>query len=393
MPSASGLGFNQREARPRSVLVTTTLETTKQSLPERLATTAKDFTSTVWKPSNLDDVTGMVDKSIGVRTFAPILNVFFVYAFLKTLYQPGGWMADATRETLYVTTLGSLLPVVLAYRLGKVLYDFRGAIAGAFVSSAVIAAVHPGPSISTSLAFSLIAVPTVRLYDYLYEQVVAPLKFDTRLPYTFRFVSEVSFGVLMVLASVASFEAAGSIVSWSLTAMRDANVELLATWKPLSAMIIEPAKVLFIDSEVQAHLVASGNHLLSANLGVGAGLLIAVMVCGSKVERPSAAVASLLLVFAGSHIVYYPFVYMHPLTIVALVASGVLGTLVFDSSNASLKQPLTTGSIINLAESTTDGDAGKIVAGLLVSLFVSFVVSCVLMMPRARLMSMMRMRE
>ena len=391
MPPASGLGLNRNERPLRSLPLDVGSDVgVKRSLPSRIQSTAVSVTTTIWKPLNADEVSGMVDKSFGVRVFAPILNVFFVYAFLNTLYQPGGWMPDTTREVLYTTAMRSLLPIALSYRLGKVLYDFRGALASAFVASAVIAATVHGSAISASLAFSLVAVPVVRLLDYGYEMGMQRLGLEMSMPITYQLIAELYFGVLMVLASVAAYEAAGPVVDWSVTAMKDATVELIDAWKPLSAMIIEPAKVLFIDAEVEQHLITSGNQLLSSNPGTGAGLLIAILVCGPQVCRPASVIALFLLLFAGPPIVYFPFCYMHPLTIVALVAGGALGSIVLDSSEATLKQAMTTKSLIDLAESTTDGDGGKVVAAVLVSAVVTFLVSCVLLMPRHKLMKMTR---
>ena len=47
---------------------------------------------------------------------------------------------------------------------------------------------------------------------------------------------------------------------------------------------------------------------------------------------------------------------------------------------------------MDIADATADGDAGKVVAGILVAAAVSFAVSWVILMPRASMMAMMRMR-
>ena len=394
MPTASSLGLNSHSARPRATTFALTVddEPVKQTIAARVVGLTTNVTRSVWKPSDMDDVTGVVDKPLPVRIFAPILNLFFVTSFLQVLYQPQGWAPSPPRQVLYATAIASLLPVALSYRVGKVLYDFRGALAAGIVASAVIASTRAPSSISTSVAFSLVAVPAVKLVDTLYERGLAYVNAEGRMPMATAFVSDAVFLLLMLLASLIAFESAAPVVDWSLTAMKDAAASLLSAWKPLSAMIVEPAKVLLIDAEVEAELLRQNEQLLSGHPGAGAGLLLAVLIAGSKMERAPAVLAMLLLLFGGSTLAYVPFFFMHPLSLVGLVAGGAVGSIVFDSSDAALKQPLTTRSLMDLADATSDGDGGKVVAGVLVAAAVSFLVSYAALIGRRRLADMLTSR-
>ena len=62
--------------------------------------------------------------------------------------------------------------------------------------------------------------------------------------------------------------------------------------------------------------------MLEANPGPGAGLLIAYSIFGTGVARNTAPAALIIQFFGGIHEIYFPFVLLKPLTILATIAGA-----------------------------------------------------------------------
>ena len=106
---------------------------------------------------------------------------------------------------------------------------------------------------------------------------------------------------------------------------------------PLASLLIEPAKVLFLNNAVNHGVLtplgiqqATENgksilFLLEANPGPGAGLLLAYAVFGSGVAKNTAPAALIIQFFGGIHEIYFPYVLLKPLTLLATIAGGMVG--------------------------------------------------------------------
>ena len=103
---------------------------------------------------------------------------------------------------------------------------------------------------------------------------------------------------------------------------------------PLASLLIEPAKVLFLNNAINHGVLtplgiqqAAENgksilFLLEANPGPGAGLLLAYSIFGTGVARNTAPAALIIQFFGGIHEIYFPFVLLKPLTILATIAGA-----------------------------------------------------------------------
>ena len=92
-------------------------------------------------------------------------------------------------------------------------------------------------------------------------------------------------------------------------------------------MIIEPAKVLFLNNAINhgvltplgvnqsAETGQSILFLLEANPGPGLGLLIAYSIFGTGLAKSTAPAAAIIQFFGGIHEIYFPYVLMKPLTL------------------------------------------------------------------------------
>ena len=187
------------------------------------------------------------------------------------------------------------------------------------------------------------------------------------------------FGIAPVVTNISSF--LGDIVNW------------LSTHHLLPAMsiIVEPAKVLFLNNAIGngvlvplagQQTVEQGHSLLylvEANPGPGFGILLAYTLLGVGAARSTAPGAIVVQFFGGIHEVYFPFVLMKPALILAAIlggATGVATNVVFDSG---LVGPAAPGSIFAVYAQVARGSIVGVTLSVVLSAAVSFVVAAVIL--------------
>ena len=93
---------------------------------------------------------------------------------------------------------------------------------------------------------------------------------------------------------------------------------------PLTSIVIEPAKVFFLNNAINHGVLTplglteaadtgkSVLFLLEANPGPGLGLLLAYSFFGRGVPKATAPGAAIIQFFGGIHEIYFPYVLMKP---------------------------------------------------------------------------------
>src|SRR5690606_37957771 len=96
-------------------------------------------------------------------------------------------------------------------------------------------------------------------------------------------------------------------------------------------ILIEPAKVFFLNNAINhgvltplgvAEAAEEGKSvlfLLEANPGPGLGLLLAFTFFGVGAARATAPGAAIIQFFGGIHEIYFPYVLMKPLLLLAVI--------------------------------------------------------------------------
>ena len=160
---------------------------------------------------------------------------------------------------------------------------------------------------------------------------------------------------------------------------------------PLASLIIEPAKVLFLNNAVNHGVLtplgiqqaaANGKSilfLLEANPGPGAGLLVAYAVFGTGVARNTAPAALIIQFLGGIHELYFPYVLLKPLTILATLAGGMVGILTLVVFGAGLRAPAAPGSIIAVYAQTPGNSFVGVTLSVLLAAATSFLVGSVIL--------------
>ncbi len=109
---------------------------------------------------------------------------------------------------------------------------------------------------------------------------------------------------------------------------------------PLASILIEPAKVFFLNNAINHGVLTplgiemakttgkSVLFLLEANPGPGLGILLAYSIFGKGNAKASAPGAAIIHFLGGIHEIYFPFVLMRPILILAMIAGGMTGVFV-----------------------------------------------------------------
>ena len=182
-----------------------------------------------------------------------------------------------------------------------------------------------------------------------------------------------------IMAGIANFF--GNVVDW----FTDAGL------LPLADIPIEVGKVLFLNNAINhgilgplgaAEAAESGRSiyfLLETNPGPGLGLLLAYWFAGKGLAKLSAPGAIVIHFFGGIHEIYFPYVLMHPIMILAMWAGGIVADLIFVIFDSGLSATPSPGSIFAYLAVTPKGQHLGVYLGVAAAAAAAFVVGTLLL--------------
>ncbi len=313
----------------------------------------------------------------------PNLGAFIAWGLITALFIPTGWIPSETFGKLVGPIITYLLPILIGYVGGRAVYGHRGGVIGALATMGAVV----GSSVPQFMG-AMIMGPFAAWCLKSLDKFVQP-----RIPIGFELlINNFAIGILgsiltlVAMVLVAPFvttvsNIAGAIVQWFV------NVRLL----PLADLIVEPAKVLFLNNALNIGVLAplgaaaakeSGraiHFMLESNPGPGLGLLIAYWVAGKGLLKESAPGAIIIHFFGGIHEIYFPFVLAHPIMILAMYAGGILADLWWVITGAGLVATPSPGSIFTYIAMTPKGWHFQVLTGVLIGAVASSVVGYVLL--------------
>jgi mannitol PTS system EIICBA or EIICB component len=169
------------------------------------------------------------------------------------------------------------------------------------------------------------------------------------------------------------------------------NVLVTSGPLPLASIIVEPAKVLFLNNAINQGILTplglvqastAGKSILfmvESNPGPGLGVLIAYLLFGPRRLRPSVPGAILVHFFGGIHEIYFPYILMKPRLILATICGGAAGIATALVTGAGLVASPSPGSIIAYTLVTPRGGFLGVYASILVATLVSLAVASALL--------------
>jgi PTS system mannitol-specific IIC component len=306
----------------------------------------------------------------------PNIGAFIAWGLITALFIPTGWIPNKSAASLVGPMITYLLPILIGYTGGKLIHGDRGAVIGAISAVGVIV----GSSIPMFLGAMIIGPAAARLTE---ERI--PIGFEM-------LVENFSLGILGAVIALAGYFAIGPVVDNLSTAMANVVQGIVnAGLLPLVSIFIEPAKVLFLNNALNhgvldtigvQQALANGKSLmfmLETNPGPGLGLLLAYWAFGPQSIRATTPGAIIIHFLGGIHEIYFPYVLMRPVLIIAVIAGGMSGVATFVALGAGLVASPSPGSIFAELAMTPPGGQLSTLAGIAVACVVTFVVAAVIL--------------
>ncbi|ABR32432.1 PTS mannitol transporter subunit IICB [Clostridium beijerinckii] len=313
----------------------------------------------------------------------PNIGAFIAWGLITALFIPTGWIPNEYFGKMVGPMLSYLLPLLIGYTGGKMVYGQRGAVVGAIATTGVVI----GASIPMFLG-AMIMGPfggfVIKKVDQFLEGKV-PTGFEMLVN---NFSSGI-FGGIVALIGYTCIEPVVTAFSNTLGSLATivTNMGLL----PLIDIFIEPAKVLFLNNAINHGILSplgiqqaqevgkSIFFLLEANPGPGLGILLAYTFYGKGNAKQSAPGAIIIHFLGGIHEIYFPYILMKPALILAAIAGGICADLTFVLTHAGLAAPASPGSIFAVLAMTPKGSYVSVLAGVVVGAIVSFLVGSIIL--------------
>ncbi|WP_113716321.1 PTS mannitol transporter subunit IICBA [Arthrobacter dokdonensis] len=323
---------------------------------------------------------------VGVQKFGtflsgmimPNIGAFIAWGIVTALFIPTGFTPNGTLNEMVGPMITYLLPLLIAYTGGKMIHGVRGGVVGAAATMGVIVGTDIPMFIGAMIMGPLTAYVMKKL-DKIWEGRVKP-GFEM-------LIDNFSAGILAaIMAIVGKLVVGPMVVAFSNGA--SAVVEFLVHHGllPLTSIFIEPAKVLFLNNAVNHGILTplgteqalqqgkSILFLLEANPGPGLGLLLAYAIFGRGLARASAPGAALIQFVGGIHEIYFPYVLMKPVMILATIGGGMTGIFMLVITGSGLRAPAAPGSIFAVYAMTASDSYVGVTLSVVLAATVSFLI-------------------
>lgn len=313
----------------------------------------------------------------------PNIGAFIAWGIIAAIFIPTGWWPNASIAELVGPMVTYLLPLLIGYTGGKLIYGERGGVVAAITTMGVIVGTQ-----NPMFLGAMIVGPLGGLIIKKFDQLI-----DGKVKSGFEMlINNFSAGIIGMILALLAFFAIGPAVAWmSLELSYGVNFMVEAHLLPLTSIIVEPAKILFLNNAINHGIfsplgiqqVAENSQsiffLIEANPGPGLGLLLAYTFFGKGAAKSSAGGAAIIQFFGGIHEIYFPYVLMNPRLIIAMILGGMTGVFTLTLFNAGLISPASPGSIIAVLAVTPKHSLVGVIASVASAAVVSFIVSAILL--------------
>lgn len=339
---------------------------------------------------------------VGVQRFGTFLSgmimpniaAFIAWGLITALFIKTGWtpvpqlggFPDAN-GTEYTGLVGPmilyLLPLLIANTGGRLIYGVRGGVVGTIATVGVIV----GTNIPMFLGAMIMGPLTAWVLKSIEKLWIGKIK-----PGFEMLVDNFTAGILAAGMAIVGFFGFGPIIEGVSNALEGAVNWLVSLGLlPLLSILVEPGKVLFLNNAINhgvftpigtQQATESGKSILflvEANPGPGLGLLLAFAIFGIGLARASAPGAIVIQFLGGIHEIYFPYVLMKPILIVAMIGGGMTGVATNVAFNSGLRAPASPGSIFAVLLQTANDSFLGVILSVVLSATVTFVIASVIL--------------
>ncbi|WDF32575.1 PTS mannitol transporter subunit IICBA [Arthrobacter agilis] len=331
-------------------------------------------------------LSGMIMPNIGAFIAWGLITALFIEAGYFPVPVLGGFGENAAGDPnigLVGPMITYLLPLLIGYTGGKMVYETRGGVVGAAATMGVI--------VGTSIPMFIGAMIMGPLTAYLMKKIDSI--WDGKIRPGFEMlVNNFSAGIFAAIMAVFGLLAVGPVVTlFSDAAGRGVDFLVSNGLLPFTSVLIEPAKILFLNNAINYGVLtplatqeATENgksllFLLEANPGPGLGLLLAYAIFGRGMAKASAPGAIIIQFLGGIHEIYFPYVLMKPLMVLAVIGGGMAGIFTLVLTGAGLRSPAAPGSIIAVYAATASDSFVGVTLSVLMAAAVSFLIGSVIL--------------
>ncbi|MDW4525681.1 PTS mannitol transporter subunit IICBA [Rossellomorea marisflavi] len=317
----------------------------------------------------------------------PNIGAFIAWGLITALFIPDGLIPNESLASLVGPMVTYLLPLLIGYTGGKLIHDQRGGVVGAIATMGVIVGAPDTPMFLGAMIMGPLGAYVIKKFDQL---------IDGKIRSGFEMlVNNFSAGILGGILAILAFLGIGPAVNaFTQVLVHGVDWLIAAHLLPLTSILIEPAKILFLNNAINHGILSpigleqvqqtgkSVLFLLEANPGPGLGVLLAYMFFSRGTAKQSAPGAAIIHFFGGIHEIYFPYVLMKPALLLSVILGGMSGVLTLVLLGGGLASPASPGSVIAIGLVTPTGDVGAYIANfaaIIVAAIVSFLVSAIIL--------------
>lgn len=311
----------------------------------------------------------------------PNIGAFIAWGFITALFIEAGWLPNAKLAEMVGPMLNYLLPVLIAFQGGKMIGGDRGGVMGAIAVVGVIVGAPGTPMLMGAMIMGPLGGFVIKKFDKA---------MDGNMPAGFEMlINNFSVGIFGMALAILGYYAIGPFME-GILAILSAGVAILVNngILPLVSIFIEPAKVLFLNNAINHGIFTpigteqaleagkSIMYMLETNPGPGLGVLLAYWAFAKdRATKDSAPGAVIIHLFGGIHEIYFPYILMNPVVIIAPMLGNAAAILFFTITGAGLVGPPAPGSILAFLAMSPKGGMFISIAGVAIATIISFLVA------------------
>lgn len=309
----------------------------------------------------------------------PNIGAFIAWGLIAALFIATGWIPNETLAEMVGPMSKYLLPLLIAYTGGKVVGDHRGGVIGTIATMGVIV----GSDISMFLGAMILGPLSAWILKKFDKLIEGKVKAGFEM-----LVNNFSLGIIGAVLACLSIYVVAPVVT-ALNSVMELGVGFFVDHSllPLASIFVEPAKVLFLNNAINHGILSpmgiqqvnevgkSIFLLLESNPGPGLGILLAYCIAGKGSAKSSAPGAVIIHFLGGIHEIYFPYILMNPLLLLAAIAGGASGILTFTIFDVGLTGTASPGSIISILMMCERHCYLGLVLGVLISAAVSLAIA------------------
>ena len=309
----------------------------------------------------------------------PNIGAFIAWGLLTAFFIPTGWWPNEYLGKLVEPMLKYLLPILIGYTAGKNVAGERGGVTGAIATMGVVIG-SSIPMFIGAMMMGPLGGWCIKKFD---EKIEGKVKDGFEM-----LINNFSIGIIGMLLAIFGYMFVGDIVIWLTKSLSKLTVVLIEHHLlPLVALVVEPAKVMFLNNAINhgifspigieqaSELGKSVMFLFETNPGPGLGVLLACWAFGKGSTKQSAPGAIIIQSLGGIHEIYFPYILARPGLLLGAIAGSAAALGFYQLTDAGLVAPASPGNFITLPVMAPKGETLIILGGILIAAAVSFLVS------------------